>query len=127
MSFLRRVTLLLCFCGMALAAAKPDVQVVEVRAQRLEAGKIVVDGTIKNTSGKLMKGLIVIFDFLSSANATLTSQKIQMADDVLTKGQESSFHAETLNPPGAVRYRLRAFDNVDHEVRIGPTGPYPIE
>jgi hypothetical protein len=127
MGFLRRVTLLLSLCGMTLAATKPEVQVLEVRAQRVESEKIAVDGSVKNTSGKLMKGLIVIFDFLSSENATLTSQRIQMADDVLTKGQASSFHAETLNPPGAVRYRLRAFDNVDHELRIGNAGPFPIE
>ena len=50
-----------------------------------------------------------------------------MDDDVLARGEETTFHAVTMNPPGSIRYRLRAFDGADRELRIGNSGPFTIE
>jgi hypothetical protein len=96
-------------------------------ARRGSTGKIAVDGRIKITGSKPVKGLILIFDFISSEGETLTSQNIQAGEDVLDPGEESSFHGETMNPPGAVRYRLRAMLSDDRELRLGNAGPFPIE
>jgi hypothetical protein len=32
-----------------------------------------------------------------------------------------------MSPRGAVRYRLRAFDGADRELRVGNPGPFTIE
>jgi hypothetical protein len=103
------------------------VQVLEARARRVEEGKVAVDGRVKVTSEKPLKGLVIVFDFLSTEGETLTSQKVQVEEDVLARGEESSFHAATLNPPGSVRFRLRAFDTADRELRVANAGPFTIE
>jgi len=121
------VALLLCLFTLAAAQRRPEVQVLEARARRVEEGKIAVDGRVKVTGEKPVKGLVIVFDFLSTEGETLTSQKIQVEDDVLDRGEESSFHAATLNPPGSVRFRLRAYDSADRELRLGNSGPYTIE
>jgi hypothetical protein len=120
------VALLLCLCTLAAAQRRPDVQVVEAKARRVEEGKITVDGRVK-VGGKPVKGLVIVFDFLSTEGETLTSQKVQVDDDVLDRGEESTFRGATMNPPGAVRFRMRAFDSADRELRLGNSGPFTIE
>jgi hypothetical protein len=120
------VALLLCLCTLAAAQRRPDVQVVEAKARRVEEGKITVDGRVK-VGEKPVKGLVIVFDFLSTEGETLTSQKVQVDDDVLERGEESTFRGATMNPPGAVRFRMRAFDSADRELRLGNSGPFTIE
>ena len=86
-----------------------------------------MDGRVKITGEKPIKGLVIVFDFLSTEGETLTSQKVTMDEDELDRGEESTFHAATMNPPGAVRYKLRAFDKSDRQLRLGNAGPFTIE
>lgn len=118
---------MLFLCVLAHAAKRPDVQIVESRARRVEAGKVAVDGSARVTAAKPLKGLIIIFDFLSSEGETLTSQKIKVAEDAIGPGEESPFHAETMNPPGAVRIRVRAVDGAEQDLRVANGGPFAIE
>jgi hypothetical protein len=127
MRFIAFTCAVLCLCSFALAQRRADVQVLEAKGRRIEEGKVAVDGRVKVTSEKPLKGLVIVFDFLSTEGETLTSQKTQVEDDVLPRGEEPSFHAVTLNPPGSVRFRLRAFDNADRELRVGNAGPFTIE
>jgi hypothetical protein len=124
---MRIVALLLCLCTLAAAQRRPDVQVVEAKARRVEEGKITVDGRVKVTGEKPVKGLVIVFDFLSTEGETLTSQKVQVDEGVLDRGEESTFRGATMNPPGAVRFRMRAFDSADRELRLGNSGPFTIE
>jgi hypothetical protein len=117
----------LCLCALATAQRRSDVQVLEAKARRIEEGKVAVDGRVKAVSEKPLKGLVIVFDFLSTEGETLTSQKVRVEEDVLDRGDESTFHAATLNPPGAVRFRLRAFDGADRELRVTNAGPFTIE
>jgi hypothetical protein len=48
-------------------------------------------------------------------------------DDELKRGDESSFHAETENPPGSVRFKIRAFDGDGRQLRVGNDGPFVID
>jgi hypothetical protein len=109
-----------------MAQRRPDVQVIEAKARRIEDGKVAVDGRVK-VGDKPLKGLVIVFDFLSSEGETLTSQKITAEEDEVDRGEESSFHAVTMNPPGSVRFRLRAFDSADRQLRVGNAGPFVIE
>lgn len=109
-----------------MAQKRPDVQVLEVKARRVDEGKVAVDGHVK-VGEKPVKGLVIVFDFLSSEGDTLTSQKIAVDEEELDRGEESTFHAATMNPPGAVRFRLRAFDTADRQLRLGNSGPFTIE
>lgn len=106
---------------------KADVDFLEVKAHRIEEGRITVDGRIRVTGEKPVRGLTVVFDFLSPDNAPLTSLKTQVDDDVVGPGEESSFHAVTMNPPGAVKYKLRVFNSNQRQLRAANIGPYVIE
>ncbi len=126
MKFLCLAPILLCLGAPAIAQKRADVHVLEVRARRVEEGRIAVDGRVK-VGDKPLRGLVIVFDFLSADGDPLTSQKVDVDDDVLARGEETTFHAVTMNPPGSIRYRLRAFDGADRELRIGNSGPFTIE
>lgn len=104
----------------------PDVQVIEAKARRTE-DKIALDGKIRVTGEKPLKGLVLAFDFLSSSGEVLTTQKEEVSDEVLNRGDEPAFHAETMNPPGAIKFRIRFFDTGERELREANAGPFTIE
>ena len=113
--------------GVAVAQRKPEVELLEVKARRLEDGGIVVDGRVRAAMSKPIKGLSMAFDFLSADNDPLTTQNVTVEDEVLKPGQETAFHAEARNPPGAIRFRVRAIDGSGKELRISNKGPFPVE
>jgi hypothetical protein len=104
----------------------PDVTVLEAKARRGD-GKILVDGSVRITAQKQIHGLVVIFDLLSAENGVLASEKAVVDEGFIEPGQERSIHAETSDPVRAVRYRIRAFDNFERELRAENTGPFPVE
>jgi hypothetical protein len=101
------------------------VQIVEAKARRVEEGRLSMDGRVR--AGKTIKGLTLTFDFLTSDGVLLSSQKTTVEDDELKRGDESSFHAETENPPGSVRFKIRAFDGDGRQLRVGNDGPFVID
>ena len=104
----------------------PDIQVIEAKARRGE-DKIALDGKVRVTGEKTLKGLVLAFDFLSASGEVLTTQKEEISDEALKPGDEPAFHAETLNPPGAIKFRIRAFDTAERELREADAGPFIIE
>ncbi|MBZ5622997.1 MAG: hypothetical protein LAQ69_30320 [Acidobacteriia bacterium] len=104
----------------------PDVTMLEAKARRGE-GKILVDGRVRITAQKQIHGLVIVFDLLSPENGVMASEKALVDEDFIEPGQERSYHAETPDPVRAVRYRIRAFDNAERELRAENTGPFPVE
>lgn len=112
--------------GLALGQRKADVQIIEVKARRIDAGQIVVDGRVR-CGDKPIRKLAMIFDFMSDDGEPLTTLKAEVEDDVLSRGEESSFHAVSQNPPGAIRYKLRAVDFSGKPLRLSESGPFTVE
>jgi hypothetical protein len=104
----------------------PDAQVIETKCRRSE-DKVTLDGKVKITSDKPLKGLALEFSFLSAAGEVLTTQKTEVSDDELEKDDEPVFHVETLNPPGSIQYRIKALTAGDRELRLANPGPFAIE
>lgn len=104
----------------------PDVTVGEAKARRSE-GKILVDGRVQVTALKKLHGLVIVFDLLSAENDVMASEKAVVEEDWIVPGEERSIHAETSELARAVRFRIRAFDTADRELRAQNTGPFPIE
>src|SRR5579871_6066180 len=96
---------LLLVAGLAVAQRKADVQLLEVKARRTDSGQIVVDGRVRSGSNQPIHNLTIVFNFLSDSGEPLTVLKAEIEDDVLGRQQESSFHAVSENPPGAIRYK----------------------
>jgi hypothetical protein len=57
----------------------------------------------------------------------LSSQRAAVEDDTLKSGDESAFHAETENPPGSVRFKIRAYDGRGRQLGVGNEGPFVID
>jgi hypothetical protein len=125
MRYLAAASLLLLFCAMALAQKKHDVEILEAKARRVEEGRLSMDGRVR--VAKPVKGLTLTFDFLTSDGELLSSQKAAVEDAEIDRGEESSFHAETSNPPGSVRFKIRAFDGSGRQLKVGNDGPFVID
>ncbi|MDE3166879.1 MAG: hypothetical protein KGN36_13825 [Acidobacteriota bacterium] len=103
-----------------------DVQMLETRAVR-DTGIIKVDGRVKVSGEKTLRGLVIVFDFRSPEKQVVTEQRAEVSDSAMTKGQEGAFHNEMVDAPRAVNYTIRAFDAHDKELRVANPGPYVIE
>jgi hypothetical protein len=104
----------------------PDVNIVETKAVR-EQTKITVDGKVKCTAEKALKGLIIVFDFRSPEKEVVTSQKTTIEEDNMEPGKDGVFHAEMVDAVRAVAYTIRAFDGHEKELRVSNPGPYIVE
>jgi hypothetical protein len=127
--FFLLAAVVLSLCASATGQRKkkpPDVEVIETRARRVE-GKITLDGRVRFTGEKPARGLVIVFDFLSPEHEVVTSQKTQVAEDVVRAGQEASYQTVLVDPVRAVSYQVRAFDAGERDLRVGNPGPYPIE
>jgi hypothetical protein len=78
-------------------------------------------------TGEKLHGLILAFDFLDHGNNVLSTQQTEISDDVVDKGETPAFQAETLNPPGSIKFRVRAYDTGEKELRVANGGPFIIE
>ena len=120
------IILALALSGADKKKKPPDVTVMEVAGRR-DAGKITLDGKVRNTSDKAINGLLVVFDFLSSDRVILTTQKGPVEDEVVEPGQESSFHLICEQPPRAVRFQINSVDRSGRDLRVGNAGPFAID
>ena len=124
---LAAVILSLCAPATGQRKKKPaDVEVMETRARR-DQGKITLDGRVRFTGERPARGLVIVFDFLSPEHEVVTTQKTQVADDVVRAGQEASYQTVLVDPVRAVSYQVRAFDTGERDLRVANPGPYPIE
>lgn len=103
-----------------------DVEFVDTRVRRLER-MTAVDGRLRNAGDKPLRGLVIVFDFLSTDGTPLTTAKTEVEEEVVAPGEDAAFHAETPTPPGAVRYRVRVFDEHDRQLKVANPGPFAIE
>jgi hypothetical protein len=125
MRYLAAATLLFLAGTLALAQRMRDVEVLEVKARRVEEGRLSIDGRVR--AGKAIKGLTLTFDFLTGDGVLLSSQKAPVEEDRLKRGDESGFHAETDNPPGSVRFKIRAYDGSTRQMSVANDGPFMID
>ena len=99
---------------------------VETKAVR-EASKITVDGKVKVTAEKPLKGLVIVFDFRSPEKEVVTTQNTVVSEDTLEKGREGAYHAEMVDAVRAVKYTIRAFDMHEKELSVANAGPFVVE
>jgi hypothetical protein len=131
LSAMRLVAVVLAACSLVAFAPQKakrpaDVQMVETKAVR-DAGKISMDGKVKVTAERPLRGLIIVFDFRSPEKEVVTAKKTVIAEDTMEAGREGVFHNEMVDAPRAVHYTVRAFDAHEKELRVANPGPYVIE
>jgi hypothetical protein len=128
MRLLAAVALALSLLAAAAAQKKkaPDVRIMETKALR-DGPRITVDGKVKVTADKQLRGLVIVFDFRSPEKEVLTSQKTVIDEGALEAGREGAYHAEMADEVRAVNYTIRAFDSHEKELNVANPGPYVIE
>ncbi len=129
---MRRLLVCLCLSAACLAVAAkkkpkpPDVEVLEVTGRR-SADNIQIDGRVRNSGEKPIRGMILLFNFLGPDKESLTTQKSPIDEEVLEPGKEASFRVELAAPPRAVQFEMNATDTQDRDFRVANAGPFTIE
>ncbi len=130
---LNRRTLLFSFSFLApLWGAKksqakgPEVVLADAVA-RIEDGRVVVDGHVRNVTDKPIRKLTVIYEILDSDKKVLTRQKGSIDQEILDPGEEAPFSAQMQYHARGVFYRFEFEDGSEKELRSEKTGPFPLE
>jgi hypothetical protein len=104
----------------------PDIMVLNFKIQR-EPRTISVEGSIRNSSDRTLSGIKLYFVFLESGGAMITRKNIEVEEEALEPGDESSFLGQTVDPVRAVWVRLEAADKSGRVLTVDKPGPYNIE
>jgi hypothetical protein len=104
----------------------PEIEVLEASAHRGER-KVSLEGRVRNTGEKPIKKLMLLFNFMAPGKQVITTQKGEIDEELLGKGQEASFHMELNDPPRSVEFSIDASDAGSRSLRVGNPGPFPIE
>ena len=104
----------------------PEVSVLETRARR-EEGKVLIDVHVRATGEKPLRGLVVYFDLMSAEGGVVTTQKAVLDTATVASGEERQDQAVTSDPARAVKFKVRASDVGERELRVENEGPFPIE
>ncbi len=103
-----------------------ELEITEVTARRVE-NQILVDGRVRNGSGRPLQAVVLVFDFLSPDSRVVTTRKGPLEDEVLEDGQETSFHFRMPDAVRAVWFRVRAQVRGSREPEVRNSGPHPVE
>lgn len=104
----------------------PELEVVSATAHRVPQG-IELDGKVKNTSIKPLRGLTLYFNFYADEKKPLTTQNAPIDEGVLEPGQEAIYRFAMRDVPRAVSFTIDAMDHDQRELGVTNLGPFPLE
>ena len=129
---MRRTLLVGIFLALLLPAQDkktktPELEVTQVSIHRINDTVIAVDGSVRNTSNKTYNKLQIVFEFFAPGMKSITIQRGSPEPDILEAGDLVEFHLQLRAPARAVHVTLGAEDGNGRELRVGKSGPYPVE
>jgi hypothetical protein len=104
----------------------PDLDVVELSCHR-SGNEVYVDGRVRNTGDKNLERLVLLFDFIDTTGAVITTREGGIEEPVLPPDAEAEFHARIPDPIRAVKINVNAQNKGERELNVGRAGPYTIE
>jgi hypothetical protein len=118
--------------GVAVAAQDkkpkaPDLEVTQITVRRIDEQLIGVDGSVRHTGVKTYNKMQLVFEFFAPGKQSITIQRGGTEADVLTPGDVAEFHLQLRAPARAVQVLVGAEDGTGRELRVGKSGPYPVE
>ena len=102
------------------------VEVVHAEARRVE-NRIELDGSIRNAGDVPIEGLVLRFEFLSSALKPVATRNGPLTEKVLDPGDACAFSFALRDEPRAVKVRITAVDRRTDEPAVVAPGPYGIQ
>ncbi|MCX6593716.1 MAG: hypothetical protein NTZ56_19545 [Acidobacteria bacterium] len=118
--------------GLSLFAQKqkppkpPDLEVVEIHAVRTDEG-IMIDGIVKNTSGRAWVQVQLLIDFIGSGRKPLATRRGPIESTDLASGEESEFRLRVPDIGKAIDVVVNAEDVDKRELNVRNAGPFRIE
>jgi len=108
------------------AKGAPDLAFTSLEIKR-EESNVVIEGVVKNVSGKPIKGVVLYFEFLESQGRMISRMKTDATEHVLDDGEEVEFQTQTPDPVRAVDVRIDAEDKAARYLIPDKPGPHRIE
>ncbi len=101
------------------------IEVVSLQVRR-DAGRITLDGTIRNTGTVPLSRLKLAFDLLDADGKPLSGRRGLIEEEALEPGAESSLGFFVADHARAVLVRLSA-EQRERRVEVVKPGPYVVE
>lgn len=96
------------------------------RAER-NAGRIHIDGIVRNTGASSIEKPRIVFYFISPDNKVVATRDAPVEVKRLEPGEDATLMFETAYPARASAIRLEAYDGNERYIKLTNAGPYPIE
>lgn len=106
-------------------AKGPDIILSKLGAVR-EAQFLLMDGVVKNVSGRILRGVVLHFEFFDPDGKMISRKNTTVVEDELEDGETEEFSVQTPSPARAVVIRVEAEDSQGRYLRLEQKGPYPI-
>ena len=104
----------------------PDLRILECAGHR-SGEQITIDGRVKNTGEKTLRGVTLSFDFFAPNRTPLTTQKAALDEETVEPGAEAVFRVALNEPPRAVEFDVGAQDGEGRDLRVANVGPFVID
>ena len=116
----------LCTVGAYQKPKTGEIDILEVTARR-SGNMIEIDGRVRNTSEKTIRGLTLSFDFTDPDGSVMTTQTAPVDQENLAPGEEAPFHLQLNNPARAVKFKVSAVNESKRWLRVTHGGPFAID
>ena len=110
-----------------LKKPKPADAIILKPVVRLGDGVVTLDGSVRNSSEKPFKAIVLHIDFLGLNKELLTTWRGPIESELLEPTQEAEFHLQVKAPLRAVSVRFKAMDADGHDLRLDNDGPHVID
>lgn len=127
-SFVAILTCVFLLTAGAAAAGKKraDIQILDFKAERAD-DLISVHAKVKNIGERTLQQVNIIFRFVDTQHATVTTQRTALEKLSLAPGEESEIDAQMQDAPRAVWVMILAERSGGVETRVAGDGPYTVE
>ncbi len=110
----------------AVAKKRADIQILDFKAERAD-DLISVHAKVKNIGERTLQRVNIIFRFVDTERATVTTQRTALEKLELAPGEESEIDAQMQDAPRAVWVTILAERSGGVETRVAGDGPYTVE
>ncbi|MBM3783210.1 MAG: hypothetical protein FJW30_02560 [Acidobacteria bacterium] len=104
----------------------PELTVEKIEIKR-DGEVILLDGVVKNSSMRTMRGLTLHFEFFAPNRKSLTILNGPVESAVVEPEEEAEFRLQVRAPHAAVSLVIEARDKDSRDFIVANNGPHPIE
>lgn len=101
--------------------------VIESIEVRRDGEVVTLDGTVKNTSSKVIHGMTLHIEFYAPNRQSLTVQSGPVEAAFVEPGDTTEFRLQVRYPARAVELKVEARDRDQRDLTVDKNGPYRIE